>query len=119
MDRLIDLLDTRVTQDEASLSGVVALFVFTLLLVASHLRLDARVLSYLFRDLPVPDIAKRDWWFLTGLSLPFVGIFFVRAFGIKDLGTNLWWLLLTTGCAIGAMLVWAYYEFRVIEREDA
>lgn len=119
MDLLTDLLDTRVTSEEATLFGLIGLLVFTILLVASHIRLDVRILSYLRHRKPVPDLAKRDWWFITGLSLPFVGIFAARAFGVKDLGTNLWWLTLTTISAVGAMFVWAYYEFLVIEREDA
>lgn len=112
---ILDILGTKVTGQQATTFGTLGLFVFTTLLVASLVRLTVRIAHYRRAGLPVPDIAKRDFWFLTGLGLPFVGIFLARTFGIRDLSTNLAWLLFTTIGAVSAMLMWAYYEFRIIE----
>ncbi len=114
---IIDNLARRVTPQQATTFGTIGLFLFTSLLVAALARLVVRIRNYRREGLRVPDIAKRDFWFLVGLGTPFVGLFIIRTFGLKDLGTNLWWLLGTTVLAVSGMFVWAYYEFRIIERD--
>jgi len=117
LQNIIDILTFKVTPQQATTFGTIGLFLFTSLLVAALVRLVIRVRNYHRERLSVPDIAKRDLWFLVGLGTPFVGLFVIRTFGLKDLGTNLWWLLGTTVLAVSGMFVWAYYEFRVIESD--
>lgn len=118
MSVLLDIIGRHVTPQQATTFSTIALFLFTTLLVLAFVRLGVRIVNYWREGLSVPSLAKRDFWFLLGLALPFAGIFIVRSFGIRDLSTNLWWLLGTTFGAVGAMFVWAYYEFRIIERDD-
>lgn len=117
LDPLIDLLNFKVTAQQATTFGTIGLFLFTSLLVAALIRLIVRIRNYRREGLPVPDIAKRDLWFLVGLGAPFVGLFIIRTFGLKYLGTNLLWLVATTVLAVSGMFVWAYYEFRIIESD--
>lgn len=117
LQNIIDFLTYKVTPQQATTFGTIGLFLFTSLLMAALIRLGVRIRNYRREGLRVPDIARRDFWFLVGLGTPFVGLFVIRTFGLKDLGTNLWWLLGTTILAVSGMFVWAYYEFRIIESD--
>jgi H+/Cl- antiporter ClcA len=113
-----NLLDVHVSERSAAQFGAIALGLFLFMLAAAIAILSGRLIRYRRRKQRIPLIAKRDFWFLMGLALPFLGIFFARAFGIKDLSTNLWWIIATTFCALGAVGVWLYYEVFVIERPN-
>ncbi len=122
MDRLVELMSSilgaEVSDRTAAQFGAVALGIFTFMLVISIAILAARIVRYRRRRMKVPSLAKRDFWFLAGLALPFLGIFVARAFGIRGLGTNLLWLIATTVLALLAMGVWLWYGVFIIERTD-
>lgn len=116
--QISSLLDIHVSEKTAQQFGGIALGLFTFMLTVSILIVGARIIRYRRRKQRVPLIAKRDLVFLLGLAIPFAGIFGVRAFQIKDLGTNVWWLLFTTISALIAVGYWLYFEVFVIERPN-
>ena len=80
-----------------------------------------RYRRYRREKVPVPLLLGRDVTLMAGLTLPFLAILIVRAFGVTSIvtgdgGPEVWWLLLTGVPALIAIGVYVYFELFVIER---
>lgn len=92
---------------------------FVVLVGLAVARIGTRYVDYKRQGLEVPLLLKRDFIFLTGLSLPFVGIFLFRATGVIP-QREPWavtWTLISGALALAATAIWVYIEYFKIEQK--
>jgi hypothetical protein len=99
--------------------SLIAVFVFTALVVLGALLTIERALWRRRHGFRLPLLLYRDLALLVGLAWPFVLILGVRTLPDADriaLITSLEWTLVTTVPAILGVAVWVYFEAFVIRR---
>lgn len=91
---------------------------FIILIYLAVLRIGKRYLDYKREKQPVPLLLKRDFFFLGGLGLPFLGVLFFRAFNILAVEQPWYpiWVIGSNSLAILGTLGWVYIEYFVIEK---
>jgi len=102
-----------------SLINLSYLISFVVLVVLAIVRIGARYISYKRQGLEIPLLLKRDFVFLTGLSLPFLGIFLFRATGVVPQQES-WaaaWVVVSGALALLGTAFWVYIEYFKVERE--
>lgn len=81
----------------------------------------ARVVSYRLSGDTMPRLLVRDAQVIGGFAVTCGLLFSVRVLraagvDVSGLATSPWWIVVTAGPAIWAVVVWAWYEIFVIER---
>jgi hypothetical protein len=94
--------------------------VFLLALFAGFARTLARVVYYLRNRNQRPRLLNRDVVVIGGLAISFGLITLIRFLPVETrvslTSGNIAWALLTTVPAVVAVLVYAWYEYAIIER---
>lgn len=98
--------------------NVAALLIFVFLLALAIGKIVYRYLSYKREGLEVPLLLKRDFFFLTGLAIPFLGVFLLRSFSVRATEEPWYplWLIGSTLLALGGTAYWVYVEYFKIEQ---
>lgn len=110
------MTDQQIVQTIYTIGGSI----FLIALFAGFARTVARVIYYLQHKALRPRLLNRDFLVIGGLALSFGLITVVRFLPLEArlaLTTgNVLWALMTTVPACIAVLTYAWYEYRVIER---
>lgn len=95
------------------------LFSFIILLALAIVRIGKRYIDYKRESQPIPLLLKRDFFFLSGLALPFLGVLVFRAFDIKAVEQPWYpiWVIVSNTLAISGTLFWVYIEYFKIEKK--
>lgn len=103
--------------DLVNLVNAAYLLLFITLISASAIRMAYRVLEYRRAGQKVPSVLKRDVFFFTGLSVPFIGILLFRVLGITAFtSTHPLWVIPSGLFAVAAAAYWFYFEIKRIEK---
>jgi hypothetical protein len=104
----------RMAEQTAEVAALLFL-TFTGLLIASFVSVGARAVDLHRGGHPIPLLLFRDVLFLGLLAVPFATILSVRAAGVgAQLSGNLAWILVTSGPAILALIVFLLFEAFVV-----
>lgn len=101
-----------------SLINLVYLVSFVSLVGLAIGRIVTRYFRYKRENLEIPLLLKRDFFFLTGLALPFLGIFVFRVTGVIPQNEP-WaatWVILSGALALAGTSLWVYIEYFKIEK---
>ena len=98
-----------------SVVNVVAAVLFIGLCVAIALRLVWRVAQFWRWHRPVPLLLKRDSVLFGAITIVFGIAMAARLFGIDGLRTNLIYVVFVDALIIGALGLWCWIEYRVID----
>lgn len=102
-----------------NLINIIYVFSFVVLVILAIAKIGTRYIKYKKENLPVPLLLKRDFFFLTGLSLPFIALLIFRYFRIAP-SDELWypaWIIISGGLALLGTAYWVYVEYFKIEKD--
>lgn len=102
-----------------NLINIAYLVSFVVLVGLAIVKISSRYFKYKREKLPIPLLLKRDFIFLTGLTLPFIGLLTFRFFGLAP-SSEPWyavWVILSGGFALAGTAYWVYIEYFKVERD--
>ena len=99
------------------LNGTILISFVTLLSLALF-RIGKRYIDYKKLGQSIPLLLKRDFFFLSGLTIPFLGVLIFRFFGIviSEQGWYPLWVIGSGGFGLFGTLFWVYVEYFKIEK---
>lgn len=102
-----------------NLINTVYVIAFVSLVILAVARIAKRYFSYRREKLPIPYLLKRDFFFLTGLSLPFASLLVFRLLNIAP-SQEIWypaWIIFSGALALLGTAYWVYVEYFKIEQK--
>lgn len=104
-------------QQILNLINLAYLISFVVLVTLAIIRIGGRYVQYKQESMRIPLLLKRDFFFLAGLSLPFLGIFLFRVSGVVP-QQEPWaaaWTIISGALAVLGTAFWVYIEYFKIE----